>query len=157
MWNDGAATRGTAMDAAVLSTISALGGTVVGAISTLGSTWMTTRAQARAARLAAERAKREELYGRFMDQLSKLYAGALKSVGVDYDRLSDCYAVAGRIQLYASQPVADAAKNALRYIIDIALGPQRSDAETRELMEKDGADVIGDFAAACRAELTALR
>lgn len=45
------------------------------------------------------RAKREELHGRFMDQLSKLYAGALKSVGVDYDRLSDCYAVACREEL----------------------------------------------------------
>ena len=145
------------MDAAVLSTISALGGTIVGAMSSLGSTWMTTRAQARAARLAAERTKREDLYGRFMDQLAKLYAGALKSVGVDYDRLSDCYALAGRIQLYASQPVADAAKNALRFIVDLALAPQSSDADMRALMDKAGADVIGDFAAACRAEIGALR
>jgi hypothetical protein len=148
---------GVRMDAAVLSTISALGGTIVGAISSLGSTWMTTRAQARAARVAAERGKREELYGRFMDQLSKLYAGALQSTGVDYDRLSECYAIAGRIQLYASQPVAEAAKTALRYILDIAIGPQRSDAETRALMDREGADVIGDFASACRAELIALR
>jgi hypothetical protein len=49
------------MDAAILSTFSALAGTAVGAMSSLGSTWMTTQAQARAARLAAERAKREDL------------------------------------------------------------------------------------------------
>lgn len=145
------------MDAAVLSTISALGGTVVGAVSSLGSTWMTTRSQARAARIAAERAKREDLYGRFMDQLARLYASALKSTGVDYALLSDAYALAGRIQLYASQPVADAAKSALRFIVDLALVPERTDAETRALMDTAEADVIGNFAAACRDELAAFR
>ena len=39
------------MDTAVLSTLSALSGTVIGAISSLGTTWMTTKAQARAARI----------------------------------------------------------------------------------------------------------
>ena len=65
------------MDAAVLSTLSALGGTAIGAMSSLGSTWMTTQSNARAARVAAERGKREDLYGRFMDELARLYADAL--------------------------------------------------------------------------------
>ena len=71
------------MDAAILSTVSALAGTAIGAMSSLFSTWMTTQAQARTARLAAERAKREEVYGRFMDELAHLYASAL-NVGRDH-------------------------------------------------------------------------
>ena len=65
------------MDGALLSTISALAGTAIGAISSLGSTWLSTKAQTRAARLTAERAKREDIYARFMDELARLYATRL--------------------------------------------------------------------------------
>ena len=75
------------MDAAILPTLAALAGTAIGAMSSLFSTWMTTQAQARAARLAAQRAKREEIYGRFREELAQLYASALNAVGVDYQRL----------------------------------------------------------------------
>lgn len=145
------------MDPGVLSTLSALAGTVIGAVSSLGTTWITTQSKTRAERRAAEIAKREDIYGRFIDDLSKLYANALTTVGVDYDRLSSAYALKGRITLYASQPVADSAQHAIRFVVDLAIGPTRSDAEMRAIMDKDGADVIGDFANACRAELQALR
>ncbi|QLP98154.1 MAG: hypothetical protein HZY79_13350 [Rhodoblastus sp.] len=145
------------MDPGVLSAISALTGTAIGAMSSLGSTWMTTTSQARAAKLAAERDKREGLYGRFMDQLAKLYAAGLKQVGVDYEHLSDAYALAGRIALYASPEVNEAAKAAMRFIVDLATGPVRSDAEMRELMDRPDADIIGAFANACRQELAGLR
>ena len=144
------------MDQAILSTISALAGTVVGAVSSLGTTWMTTKSQASAARIAAERAKREDLYGRYMDELARLFSSALNSVGVDYERLTAAYSINGRITLYASQPVADAAAGALRFIVDLALGPARDPAEMRRMMDEPGADVIGIFARACRTELQAI-
>jgi len=145
------------MDAAILSTFSALAGTAVGAMSSLGSTWMTTQAQARAARLAAERAKREDLYGRYMDELARLYAGALNNVGVDYDRLTSAYALSGRIALYATPPVLEAANRAMRIIVDVALGPKRTPEEVRVMMDQRDADVIGAFAENCRVELLAIR
>jgi hypothetical protein len=143
------------MDAAILSTFSALAGTAIGALSSLGSTWMTTQAQARAARLAAERAKREEIYGRYMDELARLYAGALNSVGVDYDQLTSAYALSGRIALYATPPVLESANRAMRIIVDIALGPKRTPEEVRVMMDQQDADVIGAFAENCRIELLA--
>jgi len=145
------------MDAAILSTFSALAGTAVGAMSSLGSTWMTTQAQARAARLAAERAKREDLYGRYMDELARLYAGALNNVGVDYDRLTSAYALSGRIALYATPPVLEAANRAMRIIVDVALGPKRTPEEVRVMMDQRDADVIGAFAENCRVELLAIQ
>ena len=145
------------MDAAILSTFSALAGTAIGAMSSLGSTWMTTQAQARAARLAAERAKREDLYGRYMDELARLYAGALNNVGVDYDRLTSAYALSGRIALYATPPVLEAANRAMRIIVDVALGPKRTPEEVRVMMDQRDADVIGAFAENCRVELLAIQ
>jgi hypothetical protein len=144
------------LDAAILSTVSALAGTAIGALSSLGSTWMSTQAQARAARLAAERTKREEVYGRFMDELARLFASALNNVGVDYEQLTSAFALSGRIALYASEPVNEAASQALRYVVDLALGPKRSAEEMRAMMDNRDANVIGAFAERCRAELRTL-
>lgn len=145
------------LDAALLSTFSALAGTAIGALSSLGSTWMSTQAQARVARLAAERAKREDIYGRFMDELARLFAGALNTEGVDYERLTSAYALNGRIALYASDPVNESAEKAMRYIVDLALGPKRSPEEMRVMMDQREANVIRAFADRCRAELRGLR
>jgi hypothetical protein len=145
------------MDAAILSTFSALAGTAIGAMSSLGSTYMTTQAQARAARVAAERAKREDLYGRFMDELARLYASALNNVGVDYERLTTAYALNGRIALYATQPVLESANQAMRFVVDLALAPTRTAEEVRAMMDQRDNDVIGAFAEHCRVELLAIQ
>jgi hypothetical protein len=145
------------MDAAVLSTLSALGGTAIGAVASLGSTWMTTQTQARAARLAAERVKREDIYGRFMDELARLYAGALNNASVDFDLLTSAYALNGRIALYATGPVNESAEQAMRYIVDLALGPKRTPEEVRVMMDQQEANVIRSFAECCREELRAMQ
>jgi len=141
------------MDPALLSTVSALSGAAIGALSSLGSTWMTTQAQTRNARIAAERAKREELYGRFMDELAHLYADALDNKGVDNERLTGAYALSGRIALYATEPVTESSERAMRWIVDLALGPKRTPEEVRALMDNPEANVIRAFAECCRAEL----
>jgi hypothetical protein len=141
------------LDAALLSTVSALSGADIGALSSLGSTWMTTQAQNRAARVSAERGKREELYGRFTDELARLYADALDNKGVDNERLTGAYALSGRIALYATEPVSEAAENAMRFIVDLALAPKRTPEEVRALMDRPEANVIRAFAECCRAEL----
>ncbi|MBM4270275.1 MAG: hypothetical protein FJ144_27330 [Deltaproteobacteria bacterium] len=145
------------MDAGIVSAISALAGTSIGALTSLASTWMTTKAQANAARIAAERAKREELYGRYMDELAVLYANALNNTSVDYDRLTIAYGLSGRIGLSATQPVAEGAIEALRIIVDIALGPCRTQQEMREMMDQPGMNVISAYAKLCREELEGLR
>jgi hypothetical protein len=119
------------MEQAYLSAASALAGTVIGGVTSFATTWLTTSAQARAARLAAERDKREDAYGRFMEVLAALYAFALDNQGVDYPRMAQAYALRGRIVLMCSQPVAVSADTALKFIVDLMLAPRRSDAEMR--------------------------
>jgi hypothetical protein len=144
------------MDTATLSTLAGLAGAVIGGATSLATTWLTTTTQARAARLAAERAARGDLYGRYMDELAALYAAAIRSESVDYDRTVGAFALRGRITVMASAPVVEAAEQALKFVVDLAMGPKLSEAEVRTMMDDVKADPIGAFARACRAELIAL-
>lgn len=145
------------MDAALLPTISALAGTAIGAISSIGSTWMTTQSQARAARITTERGKREDIYGEYMSELARFYANALTNVGIDYERLTALYALSGRIGLYATQPVVTTADRALQFVVDLALSPARTPDQMRQMINQAEANVIAAFARACRDELQAIR
>ena len=91
-------------------------------MTSFATTWLNTTAQARAARLAAERTKREELYGRFIDQLAVLYADALQQEAVNYDKLFAVYALRGRISLLASALVFAAAEHAVKFVVDLNIG-----------------------------------
>lgn len=126
-------------------------------MTSFATTWLTTTSQVQAARLAAERSKREDLYGRFMEQVAVLYADALQHQTVNYEKLTAAYAVRGRIALIASAPVAAAAERALKFTIDLNMAGPRTDAEMRKMMDDEQADVIGAFAQACRREIEAIR
>jgi len=145
------------MDPGVLSAMSALAGTSIGAFSSFGTTWLTTKSQADAVRLSHERAKREELYGRFMDELAALYSRSLYKIGVDHEHLTIAYAPSGRIGLFATKPVSDAVIEALRFIVDLELGPCRTQEEIREIMDQPSLNEISLFAQACRDELLSAR
>jgi hypothetical protein len=144
------------MDATTLSTLSGLAGAIIGGATSLATTWLTMTSQTRAARLAAERSARQDLYGRYMDEIAALYAAAIKSEAADYDRTTGAFALKGRITFLSSRPVADAADKALRFVVDLSMRPKLSDAEVRSMMEDAKANVIDEFARACRTELSAL-
>lgn len=147
---------GALLDTAYLSTLAGLAGAVIGGATSFATTWLTTTSQARAARLAAERGALQELYGRYMDEIAALYAAAIRSERVDYDKTTGAFALKGRITLMSSGPVVSAAERTLGFVVDMAMGPPRTDAEVRTMMDDAGANVIDAFAQACRAELAAL-
>ena len=95
---------GALLDTAYLSTLAGLAGAVIGGATSFATTWLTTTSQARAARLAAERGARQELYGRYMDEIAALYAAAIRSERVDYDKTTGAFALKGRITLMSSEP-----------------------------------------------------
>ena len=63
--------------AAYISAFSALGGAVIGGLTSFGSSWLTQRTQLRFSHDQAIRAKREALYAEFVDEASRLYGDAL--------------------------------------------------------------------------------
>jgi hypothetical protein len=79
------------MEAAYISALAALAGTVIGGLTSFATSWTTLQAQARAQRLANERDKREALFGRFLEEAAKLYADALQNKRDDASALIGLY------------------------------------------------------------------
>lgn len=145
------------MDQAYVSTLSALAGTLIGGVTSFATSWLTQTAQAREARLAAERSKRETLYGQFIDDLAVLFSHALSSDKVDYAKLVASFALKNRIVLLSSPPVVASAEAALKFVVDLYMGPALPPPEVRRMMEDRASDPIGAFAQVCRQELQTLR
>jgi hypothetical protein len=99
---------------------------------------------------------RRELYASYMDELALLYGHALGGEDVDYSKLVKAFAIKGRIRLMCTPLVEVAADRALKFLVDLYIGPKRSVQEMRAMMDAQSADAIGDFASVCRQELRQL-
>ena|SRR5271165_3597433 len=66
---------------------------------------------------------RHDLYGRYMDEFATLFAEALKSDKVDYAKLIGAFALKGRIELMSSVGVVAAADWALKFVVNLTMGP----------------------------------
>ena len=141
------------MDSSVISTAAGLLGAIIGGLTSFLSSWVTQNVQARNQRLVAESARRQDLYGAFMDELATLYAAGLRSDTINYGDLVKVFALKGRITLMASAPVDEAADHAMRFVLDLYLGPPRSPQDMRAMMDQSSADAIGAFARQCREEM----
>jgi hypothetical protein len=145
------------MDDSWIPTLAALAGTVIGGFTSFVTAWATQAWQARVQRIAAERGKREELYGRFLDAIARLYAHAVAEETVDYAKLVEIFALKGRISLGASEPVTAAADRSIKFLVDLYMAPSRSVADVRAMMDDTAADPLTQFAERCREELDRLR
>jgi hypothetical protein len=141
------------MDAASLSALSALAGSAVGALASLGTTWLTQRYQDRSQRLAQERARRERLFGEFIEQASQVFADALSHTPLeDPARLVPLYATIGKLRLFASERTIAAADAVMARIIETYYLPNM-DFTARPNPQDVDYDILRDFTEACRAEL----
>ena len=128
---------------------------MIGAVSTFATSWMTQTAQARTARLNAERSRRDELYGKFMEEAANLFSHAATEEQVDFSRIVSIYALRGKILLQSSEEVTQQADEIIDRLLTIYLSPNRSPEEL--LAESRRRDFMKPFARACRAELSGLR
>lgn len=141
------------MNAAYISALAALAGTAVGGITSFATSWVTQQAQSRAQRLAAERDKREDLFGRFVDEAAKLYSDALQNRREDTAALMVIYGLTNRIRLIASARVVESAETVTRTIMDTYLAPNMTLEEVRATWIDQHIDPLRDFSEACREEL----
>jgi len=144
------------LDQAYISTLAALAGTIIGGLTSFLTAWVTTNVQARNQRISAETARRQEIYGAFMDEVALLYSRALRSEQVDYADLVKAFALRGRITLMATPPVFECAERAVKFLVDLYLGPVRTPQEVRAMMDNESVDIIGEFAKRCREEFRVL-
>jgi hypothetical protein len=143
------------MDVAYISALSALAGSMVGGLSSTSTTWLTQRAQVRAAQLVREEARREDLYGDFIVAASKAYGEALSSNEPQVADLVGLYAMVSRMRMMSTPRTAQCADNLMLVIIDTYFAPNRSVRELRDLIKEGGRaiDPLKEFSEAAREEL----
>jgi hypothetical protein len=144
------------MDTAYLSVFAALAGSAIGGLTSIANAWLTQHAQARAQQLAHEQAKREELYGQFLDEAAKLFADALQHQTEEASALVGLYALIGRIRLRSSPEVTEHAEQMAQLIVETYLAPNMTFRELRDLLHGDVQDPFRAFSVACHKELRML-
>ncbi len=141
------------MESAYLSALAALAGSVIGGFTSFATSWLVQQNQTRNSQRFQEIAKRETLYGSFIDEAAKRYAEALER---DSGATSDfvlLYAQISRMELFASSEVL----NQARQIMELVLSTYISPAQTlSQLKGAHDADVLRGFSDACRKDLGAL-
>ena len=141
------------MDAAYISALSALGGATIGGFASFSSSWLTQRTQLIFSRHEAIRAKREALYGEFVDEASRLYGDALGRQKDDVQDLTKLIGLLGRIRLVSSRPVVTAAERTFHTISEAYLGPNRTLHEVMDDVRQGGFHFLIEFGEACRQDL----
>ena len=141
------------MDTAYISAFSALGGAVIGGLTSFGSSWLTQRTQLRFSHDEAIKARREELYVEFVDEAARLYGDALGHQKDDAADLCKLFALLGRIRLVSPRPVVTAAERTFDTIIETYLLPNRTMHEVLDDVHQGGFNFLIEFGEACRQDL----
>ena len=150
------------MDAAVLSALSALIGSVVGLSASAVTSWMSQRTLARRHAIEAEIKKREALYAEFIAECSKLAIDALDHSLDTPDKILNIYALENRIRLCASEPVVVATGHAIQWIGEQYMKENLAPGELKKLVltafkdPESRNDPLKPFSEACRRELASL-
>jgi len=141
------------LDPSVIAATSGLVGSIVGALASLGTTFMTQRLQARRERVSLDLAKREELYGEFIEQVTPLFVDSVESTEFDPPKILRLSSVLGRIRLVASDEVLRQAEEVFANLLKWYSNPVQ---EIRAVMEQAARHEVSDpiqlFTQACRRE-----
>ena len=140
---------------AYLPALAALAGSATGGLTSLASAWLTLHRQGRATLLSRDRARRQKLYGLFIDEASKLFADALVHDEAEVSALVSVYALINRMRVLSSPAVIEKAEAVVRMIVATYFAPNKTFPEVRKLMESRAIDPLRTFSEECRAELQA--
>ena len=140
------------MNPAYLSALSALAGSLIGALASFSTTWLTQHFQDRTQRRQQEMSRREKLYGDFIDEASRLFADALTHSLEEPSKLGLLYAILAKLRLFASGKTMGVAQDVMSRIVIVYYRPSE-DFKGQETIESNSLDILRDFTEACRADL----
>jgi hypothetical protein len=141
------------MDSTIITAIAAIGGSLVGAASTVVTTWITQRTQMVRAEKEEKLRERQTLYGEFITEASKLTVDALSHSLEKPETMVRLYGILGQIRLVAADAVLGKAEACCGQIVDFYARPNMSIDEIRVAFERDRIDPLQEFSVACRKEL----
>jgi hypothetical protein len=142
------------MDITYISALAVLTGSVIGGLTSTGTTWLTQRAHARSGLLADEIVRREDLYRDFIIAASKAYGDALVSSEPQVPELVALYSMISQVRVVSAPCTVACADKIILTVIDTYFCPNRSVRELRDLIKVgDGIDPLKDFSEAAREEM----
>src|SRR5678815_5127434 len=90
------------MDTAYVSAFAALGGALIGGLTSFATSWLTQQTQAKAQQITHKLTRQEDLYKDFIEEASKLYADSLVHDTPDVSQLIRLYVLISRMRVLAS-------------------------------------------------------
>ena len=144
------------MDQALVPTIAALLGAIIGGLLSVLASWLAQRVQARSQWLSQEILRRQQLYSEFIEAAARCYADALQTDELHAGTLARLYGEIGRMKLHSSAMVIKEAYGIAHKVLDAYAETNRSKLEIRELLARDRIDLFTSFSEACRLELERL-
>jgi hypothetical protein len=145
------------MDASYIPAVFALAGSAIGALASFVTTWATQSSQARAARRLQDRAHREELYGEFIQEASRLFVDAFEHELEDPAKLVHLYAIVSTIRLFGDPRTLHEAEKVMREIGAAYFAPNKDVRLFAEIAPAGELDPLFAFSEACRQELRTTR
>ncbi|MGA9599731.1 MAG: hypothetical protein WBS22_05660 [Methylocystis sp.] len=145
------------MDPSFISALAALVGAATGGLTSVLSSWLTQKSQARVQWLAQDKIRRQDLYKEFIEVAAKCHADALQHEQPDISALVELYAKIGRMHVLSSPRFVASAEQIGREIIDTYLEPNKTFPELREMVDSNAINIFGGFSEACREELESIR
>ena len=133
------------METAIISAIAAIFGSLVGGLSSLGTTWLAQK--------NTSKAQRESLYAEFIQEAARMLGRALESEDGSVNDLVPMLALVGRMRLVSSHIVIDEAEKVVRMVVAVYDQPALSLRQLRGTASQQHADPLEGFGNACRAEL----
>lgn len=136
--------------------IAALFGSLVGALGSGASTWITQRHADQRDLVARRIFYRVQLYSEFITESARVLVDALENNFKDPNKLIPAYALLNRIRLTASEAVFASAEALVREIVKNYSEPNLTPEEIRS-RALNGSDPLKQFSETCRAELDSMR
>lgn len=144
------------MDTAIVSALAGIFGSLSGGSASVATTWLAqNRRSKREARLA-EVAKREALYGEFINECSTRVMDSLERNLDKPETLLSIYALLNRIRLCASDAVLTQALELVKFILEQYFSPNVSIEEFHVRAHTGHIDPLKAFSEACRRELMSM-
>jgi hypothetical protein len=135
--------------------LSAIGGSVIGALSSTLGTWVAQRRRERLELATRKVSQLEQLYSDFINESARLLVDAVQHSLADPGTLVPIYALISRIRLCSSTEVIEGGERLIATILKIYFEPNLTPEEIQSAASKHN-DHLQDFSILCRRELDSL-
>jgi hypothetical protein len=142
------------MDPGYLTGLAIFSGSVVGALTSLTSAWLTKKHEARVQRASENKVWRQRLYAQFIDEASELYVDALVRDQAEAPTMVSLYALISKMRMTSNADVVEIAEDVIRTILTTYSRPNKSSPELQDLiLNRKFVDPMLAFSDICRSEL----